>query len=46
VWYDILAFSRPRHFLSRIGKSQVRRMQKRFSSDSAAAMQRAVQSAS
>jgi uncharacterized protein (UPF0548 family) len=46
VWYDILAFSRPRHFLSRIGKSQVRRMQKRFSRDSAAAMQRAVQSAS
>ena len=46
VWYDILAFSRPRHFLTRIGKFQVRRMQKRFSLDSAAAMQRALQSAS
>jgi uncharacterized protein (UPF0548 family) len=46
VWYDILAFSRPRHLLTRIGRFQVRRMQKRFSRDSAAAMQRTVQSAS
>jgi len=41
VWYDILAFSRPRHFLSRIGERQVRRMQQRFGQDSAA-MVRAV----
>lgn len=43
VSYDILAFSRPRHILTRLAKWQVRRMQKRFGRDSAAAMQRAVQ---
>lgn len=43
VWYDILAFSRPRHILTRIAKRQVRRMQKRFAKDSAAAMLRATQ---
>jgi uncharacterized protein (UPF0548 family) len=43
VWYDILAFSRPRHFLTRLGNFQVRRMQKRFARESAAAMRRAVQ---
>jgi uncharacterized protein (UPF0548 family) len=42
VWYDIRACSRPRHFLIRIGKWQVRRMQQRFRDDSAAAMLRAV----
>jgi len=42
VWYDILAFSRPRHFLARIGYPWVRRVQKRFATDSAAAMRRAV----
>lgn len=43
VYYDILAFSRPRHPLARLAKWQVRRMQKRFAQDSAAAMVRAVQ---
>jgi uncharacterized protein (UPF0548 family) len=40
VWYDILAFSRPRHFLAKIGYPMVRRLQKRFGRDSAAAMKR------
>src|SRR5262249_34850960 len=30
VWYDILAFSRPRHPLARLGYPWVRRVQKRF----------------
>lgn len=42
VWYDILAFSRPNHFLTRLGYPVVRRLQKRFGRDSAAAMLRAV----
>jgi uncharacterized protein (UPF0548 family) len=41
VWYDILAFSRPRHVLARIGKRHARRMQRRFGQDSVAAMLRA-----
>ena len=45
VWYDILAFSRPRHLLTKIGYPMVRRTQKRFGRESAAAMQRAVRSA-
>ncbi len=40
VWYDILAFSRPRHMLAKLGYPIVRRMQKRFGRESAAAMQR------
>ncbi len=40
VWYDILAFSRPRHVLAKIGYPYVRRMQKRFARDSAAHVQR------
>lgn len=40
VAYEILAFSRPRHPLARIGKPLVRRLQKRFGRDSAKAMQR------
>lgn len=44
VWYDILAFSRPRHVLARLGYPLVRRFQRRFARDSAAAMQRAVDS--
>jgi uncharacterized protein (UPF0548 family) len=44
VWYDILAFSRPRHFLVRLGYPWVRRVQKRFGRDSATAMRRAVAS--
>ena len=42
VWYDILAFSRPRHFLARLGYPYARKLQKRFAKDSAAAMVRAV----
>ena len=42
VWYDILAFSRPRHLLTRMGNFLVRRMQKRFAIESAAAMLPAV----
>jgi uncharacterized protein (UPF0548 family) len=42
VWYDILAFSRPRHVLARLGNRLVRRMQKRFAKESAAAMVRAI----
>ncbi|WP_246173743.1 DUF1990 family protein [Limnoglobus roseus] len=42
VWYDILAFSRPSHVLTRLGYPVVRRLQKRFGRDSAAAMLRAV----
>lgn len=38
VWYDILAFSQPRHPLVRIGFPVARRMQKRFARDSLAAM--------
>jgi uncharacterized protein (UPF0548 family) len=44
VWYDILAFSRPRHILARLGRPWTRRVQKRFARDSAAAMLRAVAS--
>jgi uncharacterized protein (UPF0548 family) len=42
VWYDILAFSRPNQWLARLGYPVVRRVQKRFARDSAAAMVRAV----
>ncbi len=42
VWYDILAFSQPRHFLARIGYPWVRRTQKKFGRESAAVMRRAV----
>lgn len=45
VWYDILAFSRPRHFLAKLGYPWVRRVQKRFGRNSAAAMRRAVTAA-
>jgi uncharacterized protein (UPF0548 family) len=44
VWYDILAFSRPNHFLTRLGYPIVRRTQKRFGFESAAAMLKAVRS--
>jgi uncharacterized protein (UPF0548 family) len=40
VTYSILAFSRPRHPLARLGRPLVRRLQQRFREDSAAAMQR------
>jgi uncharacterized protein (UPF0548 family) len=42
VWYDILAFSRPRHVLARLGYPWVRRVQKRFGRESATTMRRAV----
>ena len=38
VWYDILAFSRPGHWLARAGYPYGRRLQKRFSRDSMSAM--------
>lgn len=43
VWYDILAFSRPQHVLARFGYPWVRRVQKRFGRESAAAMCRLVE---
>jgi len=46
VWYDILAFSRPNQILIRLGYPAVRRMQKRFGRDSAAAVFKAVNGAS
>jgi uncharacterized protein (UPF0548 family) len=42
VWFDIMAFSRPRHFLTRIGRRQARAMQKKFGQQSAAAMRAVV----
>lgn len=42
VHYDILAFSRPRHFLARLGYRPIRRIQHRFGQDSVDAMLRAV----
>jgi uncharacterized protein (UPF0548 family) len=42
VWYDILAFSRPKDFLTWLGYPIVRRMQKRFGRESAAAMLKSV----
>lgn len=38
VWYDILAFSRPHHFLVKLGFPLARRLQKRFARDSLAIM--------
>jgi len=38
VCYDILAFSRPNYVLTRLGYPLVRRIQKKFARDSAAAM--------
>ena len=40
VRFNILAFSRPRHLLARLGYPQVRPMQRRFGRDAARAMQR------
>lgn len=42
VHYDILAFSRMKHVLTRLGYPMVRRTQKQFGRESAAAMLRAV----
>ena len=38
VWYDLLAFSRPRHPLARLGYPFTRRTQRRFARDSATAV--------
>ena len=40
VWYDVLAFSKPKHALARIGYPLSRMLQKRFARDSMAAMMR------
>jgi uncharacterized protein (UPF0548 family) len=45
VWYDILAFSQPRHPLVKLAAPVARMMQKRFARDSLAAMRSAVESA-
>ena len=42
VWYDILAFSRPRLLLTWLGYPYTRRVQKRFGRESAAAMLKVV----
>ena len=42
VCYDIVAFSRPRHILARLGYPWARRVQKRFARDSAAAIGKAL----
>lgn len=42
VWYDIIAFSRPKHLLVRLGYPLTRRMQKRFARDSALVMRATV----
>jgi len=38
VWYDIVAFSRLNQWLARLGYPLIRRLQRRFARDSAAAM--------
>lgn len=38
VWYDVLAFSQPRHIMARLGRPWVRRLQRRFGPQSAARM--------
>jgi uncharacterized protein (UPF0548 family) len=43
VHFDILAFSRPRHFLVRLNRRRARAMQTRFAAEAAAAMRDAVQ---
>ena len=42
VWYDILAFSQPRHPLVKLGSPVARMMQKRFARDSLRVMKSAV----
>lgn len=44
VFYDILAFSKPRQWQARIARPISRMLQKQFAGDSMAAMKRAVQS--
>jgi uncharacterized protein (UPF0548 family) len=45
VWYDLFAFSRPRHPLARLAYPLARRMQRRFQAESKAAMRRACETA-
>jgi uncharacterized protein (UPF0548 family) len=42
VWYDIFAFSRPRHALPRIGYPLARSLQRKFAAGSKQAMRKAV----
>lgn len=42
VWYELRAFSRPRHPLARLGYPFVRFLQEKFRQDSAAAMRRSL----
>ncbi len=42
VWYDLFAFSRPGHFLARLGSPLARRLQRRFARESKQAMLDAV----
>jgi uncharacterized protein (UPF0548 family) len=42
VWYDVVAFSRARHPLARLGYPLARRVQRRFARESAEAMRKAV----
>lgn len=42
VFYDLLAFSRPRHWAARLGQPVVRALQRRFARESKAAMAAAV----
>ena len=44
VWYDLIAFSRPSHLLSRLGFPLARMLQKRFAADSKMRMVAAVAS--
>jgi uncharacterized protein (UPF0548 family) len=45
VWFDILAFSKPKSLLAQIGYPLGRRLQRRFAHDSLAAMARSVSTA-
>ncbi|HTK37590.1 MAG TPA: DUF1990 domain-containing protein [Pyrinomonadaceae bacterium] len=42
VWYDLFAFSRPNHFLARLGYPLSRMLQRRFAEDSKQAMGQAM----
>jgi uncharacterized protein (UPF0548 family) len=43
VWYDLLAFSRPKKFHARAGYPYARFLQKRFARESLRAMKRVVE---
>lgn len=45
VWYDLLAFSRPGHWIVKMAYPVARRFQRRFAAESLAAMKRAVEAA-